>query len=82
MTKRESMMMWMDGCISAEKLHAQGVRIVEEQPSVMNRIVRSDILNSVEKIDYAMGEFSIRDALLLYDQIIRRTRDNAVEYMI
>lgn len=67
---------------SAEKLLAKGIRIVEDQPCVMNRIVQAEILDSVKKVNYGMGEFPIREALLLYNQITRRTEDNTVEYMI
>lgn len=67
---------------SAEKLLAKGIRIVDDQPCVMNRIVRADILDSVKKINYSMGAFSIREAMLVYNQVTRSTQEKTVEYVI
>ena len=38
-----------------------------DQPCVMNRIVRMDILNSYEEEDYAMGDRDIRENLLIWN---------------
>ncbi|MDY5219371.1 MAG: peptidase C39 [Eubacteriales bacterium] len=65
-----------------EKLLAEGVRIVDDQPCVMNRIVKMDVLNSQGEGNYAMGRFCDREAMLLFNKRTRRTECNAVEYMI
>ena len=67
---------------SAEKLLANGIRLVHDQHYVMNRIVRADILDSQTKDNYSMGDYEIREAMLLYNQLTRQTAEKTVEYMI
>lgn len=59
--------MLSEGCPFGE-----GVRIVEHEPGVMNRIVRASVLNAQEKINYAMGEPAEREAILLLNRTTRR----------
>ena len=65
-----------------ERLLSEGIRIIEDEPCVMNRIVKMTVLNSRGKVNYGMGDFSEREAILLYNQMTRRTESNSVEYMI
>lgn len=67
---------------SAEKLLTGGIRIVESQPCVMNRIVRADVLDAEGHGNYSMGKFDIREAMLLYNQTTRQTAEKTVEYFI
>lgn len=67
---------------SGEKLLARGVRIVHDQPCVMNRIVKADVLNSKRKINYGMGDPSVREAVLLFNQLTRRMQEQTVENKI
>ena len=43
-----------------------GRRVVEGRPREMNRAVRYDLINLTEPEDYAMGELSERDLLLIW----------------
>ena len=43
-----------------------GRRVVTGQPAVMNRAVRYDLLNLTDLSDYAMGELSKRENLLIW----------------
>lgn len=67
---------------SAEKLLAQGIRLVSDQPCIMNRIVRADILDSQSKANYSMGSYPIREAMLLFNQQTRLTVEKTIEYVI
>lgn len=67
---------------SAEKLLTQGIRLVNDQPCVMNRIVRAEILDSPSRANYSMGDFPIREAMLLFNQQTRLTADKTIEYVI
>ena len=51
----------------AEDVHftEPGRRVVEGEPKRMNRAVRYDLLNLTEQEDYAMGEFTERDMVLV-----------------
>lgn len=53
---------------SEEKPLTGGIQIVEGQPCVTNRIVRADILDAKPNGNYNMGEFAIREAMLLFNQ--------------
>ena len=48
-------------------MERDGKATVHDQPCVMNRIVRMDILNSYEEEDYAMGDRDIRENLLIWN---------------
>lgn len=48
-------------------MERDGKATVCNQPCVMNRIVRMDILNSHGEEDYAMGETNIRENLLIWN---------------
>ena len=65
-----------------EELLPRGLRIVRDEPCAMNRIVRMEVLNSQDTINYALSRLSDREAMLLCNQLTRRTESNAVEYMI
>ena len=65
-----------------EELLPRGVRIVRDEPCAMNRIVRMEVLNSQDTINYALGRYPDREAMLLCNQLTRHTESNAVEYMI
>ena len=67
---------------SAEKLQTNGIRIVEGQPCEMNRIVHADILDAETHDNYNMGEYAIREAMLVYNQNTRQTAESTVEYFI
>lgn len=67
---------------SAEKLLTQDIRLVNDQPCVMNRIVRAEILDSQSRANYSMGDFPIREAMLLFNQQTRLTPDKTIEYVI
>ena len=66
----------------AEKLLEQGIRLVSDQPCIMNRIVRADILDSQSKANYSMGSYPIREAMLLFNQQTRLTVEKTIEYVI
>lgn len=66
----------------AERLLAQGIQIVDDQPCVMNRIVKMDVMNAQDVNNYNMGEFATREAILIYNQLTRRTEYRSIEYMI
>lgn len=48
-------------------MERDGKATVHDQPCVMNRIVRMDILNSYGEEDYAMGDRDIRENLLIWN---------------
>lgn len=56
------------GMISERHPFGEGVRIVEHEPAVMNRIVRASVLNDRERINYAMGKPDEREAILLFNR--------------
>lgn len=65
-----------------EKLRGQGIELVEDQPGVLNRLVRMEVLDADGRDNYNMGDFSVREAMLLYNQLTRQTEERTVEYMI
>ena len=65
-----------------EKLRGQGIELVEDQPGVLNRLVRMEVLDADGRDNYNMGDFSVREAMLLYHQLTRQTEERTVEYMI
>ena len=66
----------------AVQLHAEGVRLVGDEPCMLNRIVRATTLNAQDRRNYAMGAHADREAVLLFNRLTRRTEENAIEYMI
>jgi hypothetical protein len=58
------------------------IEIVKDQPQKMNRIISLDRINESSNKNYAMGEFELRHAMLLYNKKLRLTSKETIEYMI
>lgn len=59
----------------------KGIEVVNNEPKSWNRRVDYDILNSEGNGDYAMGEIKIRECVLIYNRMSKKSIDN-IEYMI
>ncbi len=64
------------------RLAEQDIQIVEEEPCVMNRIVKAETLNSIERVNYGMGEMETREAMLLFNTNTKSTPEKTIEFMI
>ncbi len=59
----------------------EGVDIIKDKPATMNRRVKISVINSEQKINYALGKREGRESLLLFNTKTRRTMDD-IEYFI
>ena len=57
------------------------IRIVENEPRKRNRKFSQEIINSIGKNDYALGEINYRECMLIYNVNTRRTIES-IEYII
>jgi len=55
---------------------------VTGQPHKINRMIKYDRMNMIEKATYALGSIEKREAMLIYNTKARKTQDNTVEYVI
>jgi hypothetical protein len=58
-----------------------GVDIITDSPTKMNRRVKHSIMNSLGKANYSMGAIENRECMLIYNTNTRKTIDN-IEYFI
>lgn len=65
-----------------ESLKKQGITVVWNEPAKLNRMVRADVMNQKETVNYGMGERSMREAMLLYNSNTRITPEKSIEYFI
>lgn len=66
----------------AKKLEEEGVRLIEDRPFEMNRLVKMKAFNATDKSNYGMGEMKLREAMLLFNTNTRQTEERTIEYMI
>lgn len=59
-----------------------GITVVKDQPGKMNRRVKRDLLNRKDGVIYALGPIEIREAMLIYNKVTRKTEENSIEYII
>ncbi len=59
----------------------EGIKIIYDAPKRMNRKVTYEILNSEGTGDYAMGKTDIRECVLIYNRVTKKSMDS-IEYMI
>lgn len=64
------------------KWKEQGVTVIMNEPMKMNRMVKADVMNKKEAVNYAMGEKRMREAVLLYNSRTRITPEKSIEYII
>lgn len=65
-----------------ESLKKQGITVVWNEPMKLNRMVRADVMNQKEIVNYGMGERGMREAMLLYNSNTRITPEKSIEYFI
>lgn len=65
-----------------QELKEQGVTVIMNEPLERNRVVRADVMNRKEAVNYAMGEKRMREAVLLYNSRTRVTPERSIEYII
>jgi hypothetical protein len=58
-----------------------GVDIIKDKPTSVNRRVKIDIINGTGKANYALGNKETRESLLLFNTNTRTTMEN-IEYFI
>ena len=56
--------------------------IVTDQPKKMNRLVTPEVMNKESNESYSLGNYTVREAMLIYNTEKRKTPDNTIEYMI
>jgi predicted double-glycine peptidase len=61
---------------------ADGLELITGAPTKMNRRVENKILNSEEKIAYALGPIDAREAIILFNENMRKTPEKTIEYFI
>ncbi len=59
----------------------EGILIVKDEPTRMNRKVRHNVLDSEGKGHYALGELDERECIILYNTKTRKTYES-IEYII
>jgi hypothetical protein len=59
----------------------EGIDIIKELPTKMNRRVQHSLLNSAGSGNYALGKHAERECILMYNKATRVTMDN-IEYFI
>ena len=59
----------------------EGIDIIDNNPTKMNRRVEQQILNNNDLSDYAFGDNDLRECMLIYNTNTRRTVDT-IEYII
>jgi hypothetical protein len=58
------------------------ISVVEGQPAKLNRRVKADLMNRKAGAYYALGPIEIREAMLIYNTMTRKTEENSIEYII
>lgn len=61
---------------------AQGIQIVSNAPTKMNRKVAFEYFNNEGKGIYALGPRDTREAIVIFNQKTRKTADSTIEYFI
>lgn len=60
----------------------EGLQIISDAPTTMNRRVANSILNSEEKLAYALGPVDTREAVILFNKNTQKTPERTIEYFI
>jgi len=60
----------------------EGIEMILNAPTKMNRKVAYDILNSEEKGPYTLGPKKTREAIILFNQNTQKTPSSTIEYFI
>ncbi len=61
--------------------HIDGIEMIKDEPTKMNRKIRHDVLNSESSGYYALGKPEGRECMLLFNQKTRKTMES-IEYFI
>lgn len=61
---------------------SQGIEMIADSPTKMNRKVAYDILNSETKGVYTLGPKVTREAVVLFNETTRKTSARTIEYFI
>lgn len=60
----------------------EGVTLINDEPYTRNRCVRCSLFDETDSGMYALGEYEIREAVLLYNSQTRKSPEKTVEYFI
>ena len=59
-----------------------GLDLITDAPTKMNRRVANDIINSESKTAYALGPIYAREAVILFNKNTQKTPEKTIEYFI